>query len=163
MGKPNESSDQRVAALERDFLARQAAMTEVLAILGDPASDLTSVLKAILESAVRLCDAELGTIYLQDGEVFRVAASAGPGGDLVEAYEREHPDRPGRHSMTGRVLMVGQAQQIPDVLADPEYDQPDAQRLMRFRTLLGLPILREGRIAGVFNLGRARGPTVRRR
>ena len=59
--------------------------------------------------------------------------------------------------------MSGHVEQIEDVLADPEYDQPDAQTISGFRSLLGVPISREGRIAGVSNLGRARCSAVRRR
>jgi adenylate cyclase len=130
-------------------------MTEVLRIIGRSEHGLESALRAIMGSAVRLCRADFGTVYLQDGEVYRIAAAAGFHDDAIREYERERPHRPGRESMTGRVLLTGQAQQITDVLADAEYDQPEAQRISGYRTLLGLPIKREGRIAGVFNLGRA--------
>jgi GAF domain-containing protein len=136
-------------------LARQAAMTEVLRIIGRSELDLGAVLTAIVATAIRLCGAEFGTVYLQEGDVYRIAAAAGFHDEAIREYERARPHRPGRESMTGRVLLTGQAQQIPDVLADAEYDQPEAQRISGFRTLLGVPIIREGRIAGVFNLGRS--------
>jgi class 3 adenylate cyclase len=144
-----------IARLIEEQRIRQSAMTEVLRIIGRSEHGLESALRAIMGSAVRLCRADFGTVYLQDGEVYRIAAAAGFHDDAIREYERERPHRPGRESMTGRVLLTGQAQQITDVLADAEYDQPEAQRISGYRTLLGLPIKREGRIAGVFNLGRA--------
>ncbi len=131
-------------------------MTEVARrSFGDPEADLATVLTAIVENAVRLCNADFGTVYLEDGDVFRIAAAAGSHSDRIIAYERGHPDRPGRASITGRVLVSGHVEQIEDVLADPEYHQPEAQTISGFRSLLGVPITREGRIAGVLNLGRA--------
>ncbi|MEO8229787.1 MAG: adenylate/guanylate cyclase domain-containing protein [Chloroflexota bacterium] len=148
-------TDQRLRELEEEYLARQTALTEVLKVMGGAAFDLESVLKAIVSSAASLCHADFGTIYLRDGDVYRVVTGAGPGALAATAYERDHPDRPGRHSVTGRVLLSGEAVQIVDVLADAEYDQPVAQGLAGFRTLLGLPILRDGQIEGVIDLGRA--------
>ena len=155
-GRPDEATgtDERLRKLEDEYLARQTALTEVLKVIGGAAFDLESVLQAIVSSAASLCHAEFGTIYLREGDVYRVVTGVGEGANAV-AYERDHPDRPGRHSVTGRVLLSGEAVQIEDVLADAEYDQPVAQELSGFRTLIGLPILRGGQIEGVIDLGRA--------
>ncbi len=149
-GRPEPDGD----AARRD-IDRQSAMAAILALIGDPEADLPTVLDEIIAAAARLCDADFGTIYFWDGDAVRIAASTGRGLEAVKAYEREHPDRPGRHSITGRVLMTGATQQIVDVLADPEYDMPVARQLVEFRSLIGVPIMREGSIAGVLNLGRA--------
>jgi putative methionine-R-sulfoxide reductase with GAF domain len=146
--------DDRVRELERQYVDRQVALTNVLRIIGESTADLRTTLGEVLESALQLCQADFGTIYLPDEGGYRIAASAGPGKDEIYAYERDHADRPGRHSVTGRVLLSRGPVLIADVLADPEYDQPDAQRISRFRSLLGVPIEREGEIIGVFNLGR---------
>ncbi len=155
-GRSDEATgtDERLRKLEDEYLARQTALTEVLKVIGGAAFDLESVLQAIVSSAASLCHAEFGTIYLREGDVYRVVTGVGEGANAV-AYERDHPDRPGRHSVTGRVLLSGEAVQIEDVLADAEYDQPVAQELSGFRTLIGLPILRGGQIEGVIDLGRA--------
>jgi class 3 adenylate cyclase len=144
-----------IARLIEEQRTRQSTLTEVLRIVGRSDLGLYTVLRATVESAARLCGAEFGTIYLQDGDVYRIAAAAGTHEEAIQAYERDRPHRPGRESITGRVLMSGDPQQIPDVMADPDYDQGTAQRISGFRTLLGMPIVREGRIVGVFNLGRS--------
>ena len=56
---------------------------------------------------------------------------------------------PGRDGVIGRVLLEGKSVQIPDVLADPEYTLRETARLGDFRTILGVPLLREGTSIGV--------------
>jgi GAF domain-containing protein len=62
---------------------------------------------------------------------------------------------PGRGAVSGRVLLEGKSVQIADVLADPEFAYPEAARLGNFRTILGVPLLREGILIGIFLLYRA--------
>ena len=64
------------------------------------------------------------------------------------------PRRPGRESVTGRVALSGQIEQIPDNLADPEFTVPHEQRLHNIRSLLGVPLLKDGAAEGVFVLGK---------
>jgi GAF domain-containing protein len=72
----------------------------------------------------------------------------------AEQYAREHPLRPDRGSVTGRVALDGRPIQIPDVLADPEYRAVGYQKSFGYRTILGVPLLREGMTVGVFALTR---------
>ena len=67
---------------------------------------------------------------------------------------RDVPVKPERGSMNGRTLLEGKVVHVPDVLADPDYTFVEAQRLGRYRTLLGVPMLREGMPIGVLTLTR---------
>src|SRR5262249_15988997 len=64
------------------------------------------------------------------------------------------PLAPGRGSLVGRTALEGRAVQIADVLADPEYALPEVQKLGRYRTMLGVPLVREGMSIGVIVLQR---------
>ena len=93
-------------------------------------------------------------MYLEsDDGTYRVVAAWDSVPEQV-AFEREHPHRPGRDTVVGRVLLSGGPAQVSDVLDDPEYVWPSANELGGIRTLLGVPILQEGRVIGVFGLGR---------
>ena len=69
-------------------------------------------------------------------------------------YALEHPQSPGRGSAVGRVGLEGKVAHVPDVLADPEYQASGYQKVFGFRTILGVPLLREGTTIGVFALTR---------
>ena len=131
-----------------------AALGGVLGALAR-AEGLGPVLTEIVESAARLSGAEHGQLYLADGELLYVWADT-PGVEGVEAafaYSVAHPHAHDRTTVVGRVALSGQVEQIPDVLADDEYDYP-AQQLVGYRALLGVPIASEGELIGALSLGR---------
>jgi adenylate cyclase len=131
-----------------------AALGGVLGALAR-AEGLGPVLTEIVESAARLSGAEHGQLYLADGELLYVWADT-PGREGLAAafaYSVEHPHARDRTTVVGRVALSGRAEQIPDVLADDEYDYPP-QRLVGFRALLGVPIVSEGELIGALALGR---------
>jgi adenylate cyclase len=113
---------------------------------------LQPILDEIVQAAARLCRADSGFLYLADGELFRMRANSGQSENIVE-YEREHPDRAGPGSCTGRVAMTRLPVHIPDVSADPDYIHA-ARDLDSFSTLLGLPVLFDNELVGVIGLAR---------
>jgi two-component system, NtrC family, sensor kinase len=132
---------------------QQAALERVLETLSRSRAGLQPILDTVAEAATSLCGADYGAIYLAVGEdLLRIAATSGGSPDQWR-YEREHPERPGRQTCVGRVAMTLEPDQIPDVLADPEYDWP-AQELGGHRTMLGVPILTEDGLVGVIGLAR---------
>jgi class 3 adenylate cyclase/CheY-like chemotaxis protein len=143
----------RLHDAEREAVERQAATNEVLAIMSRSAFDREVVLGAIVLAAVRLCRADYGVAYILEGDAFRVVASAG--GNLeLDAWERDHPIRPGRDSLVGRVALIGAPLGVDDVLADPDYAPTEGTRAGGYRTLLGVPIQQDGTVSGVLALTR---------
>jgi len=141
---------------ERDeALEQQAATADVLKVISRSTFDLQTVLNTLTGSAARLCAADKGAIFQQDGDVLRLAANYGFSPE-AEQYAPEHPGQPNRGSVTGRVVLEGKAIHVADVLADPEYGAVARgyQRVFGYRTYLGVPLLRDGTMIGSFSLTR---------
>ncbi|GJE14897.1 Adaptive-response sensory-kinase SasA [Methylobacterium longum] len=138
-----------------EALALQTATSEVLRVISRSAFDLQAVLDTLVQSAARLCGADQSCVFERDGEVYRWLSGFGFSDEVV-TYAKAHPFAPGVHSATSRVARSGEVVHIPDVLADSEYAATEHQRLGQYRTMLGVPLLREGAPIGVFTLGRTR-------
>src|SRR5262245_4620128 len=134
-----------------ESLRQQTATAEVLKTISRSAFDLQRVLETLLENAVQICGAKHGMIFRYDGECCRAAAAHNAPPGSLALWERT-PIRAGRGTTTGRALLECRPVQIPDVQADPEYDFPEAQKLMGIRTVLAVPLLREGVPLGTIGL-----------
>jgi GAF domain-containing protein len=138
----------------RESLQQQTATADVLKVISRSTFDLQTVLQTLVESAAKLCDAEKATITRQkDGVLFR-GEFYGFSDEFMD-YVRNVPVVPDRGSATARALLEGVVVHIPDVQADPDYTFNEAQRLGDFRTIIGVPMLREGKAIGVIVMTRS--------
>ena len=147
-----------IARLTRELnesLERQAATADVLNVISRSTFDLAKVLNTLLELAARLSEADKGVILRPTGKdaSYYVAASYRHTPEFKE-HQTHLTFAPGRSGAVSRVLLEGKSIQIPDVLADPEYKLREIARLGDFRTILGVPLFREGIPIGVLLLQR---------
>jgi GAF domain-containing protein len=137
-----------------EALEQQTATADVLKVISRSAYDLNTVLDSLLRTAGRLCDADMGTITQKKGDRYYRAVSFGFPAEFIE-YIKDRPVEPGRNTGTGRALVEGRVVHIPDVRNDPEFNWPEAEKLGGIRTILGVPMLREGVPVGVMALTRS--------
>src|SRR5271167_1149355 len=156
-GRPSAAAGEtKVVRLAReldDALRQQTATAEILKVISSSTFDLQTVLDRLVETAMHLCDADATNIWRPDGNALKLAASYGHTREFKE-FAQQNPIAPGRGTVTGRVLLERKTIHIPDVLADPEFTGVGYQSRGRYRSHLGVPLLREGEAIGVFALTR---------
>ena len=130
------------------------AVGEVLRSINRSTFDLTAVLQTVIDNAIQICHARQGEILRQDGEVYRVTAHAGRVAPEYHEMELRQEYRPERGSVVGRTVLERQVVHIPDVLADPEYTLHTIQAAAGYRTILGVPMLRDDVVIGVMTVWR---------
>ena len=147
---------EEIAALRRErgrAEERAAAIRDVIHTIARTRFDLDAVLQTVVERAVELCGADNGNIASQEGDAFRVVAFTRFAPEF-ERLVRERVYVPERGSIIGRTLLERRVVQILDVLEDPEYALAEIQRAGGYRSLLGVPMLRDGEPIGSIVLGR---------
>jgi two-component system, NtrC family, sensor kinase len=130
-----------------ESLQQQTATANVLKVISRSSVDLKTVLDTLCETVARLCRADQTYLLRQQDNANSMVAAYGVS-ENAKAFIRMHPAAADRSTMSGRVALERQAVHIPDVTQDPEYAW-EGERIAAFRTLLGVPLLREEDLLGI--------------
>jgi adenylate cyclase len=146
---------QRTGDLQ-ESLEYQTATSDVLKVISRSTSDVQPVLDTLTETAARLCGADSGTILISEGEAYRYVSSTYMAAEPeFWANQRQRTIVPGRETLAGRVALEGRVVHVADICADADFAVPETVASGR-RTVLGVPLLREGAVLGTINLARKR-------
>jgi two-component system, NtrC family, sensor kinase len=151
-------ADKRIALLTRErdeAREQQTATAEVLKVISRSSVDLETVLDTLVQTVARLCRADQVYMFHLRHDLWHLIADCGLSAEASEFFET-HPFTPGRGSTSGRAALERRAVLIPDVLQDPEYTLSEGQEIAGYRTTLGIPLLREDTLIGVYSITRIR-------
>jgi PAS domain S-box-containing protein len=138
-----------------ETLEQQTATSEILRVISSSPTDVQPVFDTIAQSAKRLCNAQFCAVFRYDGERLHFVAHHGLTSQGVEAYHRAYPMTPGRGSAAARSILNGAVEHIPDVDADPNYAHGAIAQVLALRSIVAVPMLRDGRPIGSIAVSRS--------
>src|SRR5262245_57511421 len=137
----------------KEALERQTATSEILRVIASSPNDVQPVFDAIAKSGTTLCDAAWGAVIRFDGQLLTLMAQHNMTASELELLSRTYPRTPTRGRATGRAIIDRRTVHVPDIREDPDYLSP-FQQALGFRTVLAVPMLRDGEPIGVLALWR---------
>jgi signal transduction histidine kinase len=136
-----------------EALEQQTATAEVLKAISRNTFDLDPVLETLIENATKLCKSDRGFVFIREGDEYQPTASFGATPEQLEFLRSRHL-RSGGGTLVGRAALTRQVVQIADARNDPDYPWSDELAELSFRSMLGVPMLREGEPIGVLAVWR---------
>jgi GAF domain-containing protein len=148
-----------------EALEQQAATSEILRVISRSKTDVQPVFDAIADSARTLCRATSANVFTYDGEMIRVATMTKLHPAYTETMHQLYPRRPGRETGVARAIMTRRVVVIPDVVADRDYSAALGSQAIAggFRSVLAVPLMREGKAIGAIAVGRPESGAFPRR
>ena len=134
-----EAREQLTEAIEY-----QTATGEVLNVISRSPTDVQPVFDMIAESAARLCEGQFCFVYRFDGQLLHFVAHHSLTPEVLEMNRRAYPAPPSRRSAAARAILERGFVQIPDINADPDYVLGAQAVVGSYRSVVGVPILRDG-------------------
>jgi len=138
-----------------ESLEQQTATSEVLGVISRSPGQLEPVFQAMLENAVRICEAKFGALYLSEGDAVRMMATSGVSRQLDEELRSAGLRRPGPRTALGRVIATKHTAHVADAFNEPGFfdvkpgfSAPQLSLLAGARTLVAVPLLKEGALVG---------------
>ena len=151
---PTADANQKIELLERklnEALEQQTATSEVLQVISSSPGELQPVFQAMLEKAVRICDANFGNLYLREGDAFRIGATYGASPAYVEFLRTEQLFHLNPKVGLGRLVRTKELYQVADISAVPTHGEKLREATIKLagaRTLIALPMLKDNEVIG---------------
>ena len=132
---------------------QQAATSEILHVISKSQTDVQHVFDTITASAVKLCGALQGAVYLYDGKLVHLGAHRNYAPEIIEILQRMYPRPPQQDQISGRAILTQAVAQIEDMLADPLYSR-ELTLVGAWRSQLAVPMFRDGVPIGAIVIAR---------
>ena len=149
-GSTGRKLEQRLA----EALEQQAATSEILRVISSSRTDAQPVFDTIAANALRLCDARFSAVFRFDGELIHIAAFQNLTPEGTAAFLTAYPCRPSRGGTTQRAILTRSIVHMPDIHEDPEYVYQDVAQKADYRSVLSVPMLRDGEVIGTITVYR---------
>jgi signal transduction histidine kinase len=137
-----------------EALEQQTATSEILRVISSSPTDVQPVFESIARASLALCGAHSVNLLMLEGDLLHAAALTGTDAASLEAIRRAYPRAPDPHFASGRAVLTRRTVAIVDVLAEPDYPMREAAVSGGFRSVLGVPLMRDGRAIGAITVGR---------
>src|SRR5262249_30165005 len=139
----------------QESLEYQTATSDVLSVISRSPTNVQPVFDTIGQAAAQLCKAQFCHVFRFDGQLIHYAASNAWSPERVSALRRFYPIAPGRASATARSILTGSVVEIPDIHSGPEYEHGLLAEELGFRSIVAVPMLKDGRPIGAIAMTRS--------
>src|SRR5262249_59296054 len=135
-----------------EALEQQTAASEILRVISSSPTDVQAVFDAIVKSTVKLCGSLMSCVFRFDGKLIHFVAHHNFSPEGLELYQRTYPLPPSQDKLLGQALLERRPINVADVLT--KYRHPIGQRELGHRSVLAVPMVREGVAIGVIATSR---------